>query len=739
MSNNRRCLTRGFAYLVGSMLAGTVSAQALAATSLDVDNSSGGSVEAAADARDGNAAQGAQDDADILVTGQRQITSAGALGDLTPMSTPFSTTAVSSAQIEDLQPVSLYGVFAGAAAVTRQAAGEFNAWSSYLTIRGLPIASTSGSIRMNGVPNNLFGVTLPSEFVDEVQLLKGATGFMYGFAAPGGIVNYVTKSPTSQRTLAFDVGFRSDGLFQGHADYGDRIAALGDMGFRINVLHQEGDASQGTFVRRDAAALALDTELTPNLRWTVDALYQRTRLRKPTPIFYLPNYTSTTLPEFDSNWINPQPNSSYDLSSFWDVSTDLSWRFAPKWDVRLNFGKSRNRHTLSLDYIYLMNSTGLYQDRTYDSLYVYDFTTAQLKIAGQVNTGPFEHNLVMGANYQENSSDIGYNYFVQSYVARGSRYLSGTTELDYVPQYNGTQATVPQSGNKQKAVFFSDTINFSDWSIIAGLRYTAFDQRTSTWSFASGPGVETRQLYSTDALTPTIAVLFKPSTHTTLYASYVESLEPGTTVGNSYANAGEQLGPIRSKQYEIGAKFTNADLNATLAFFRLDRGTGYANASNVYVQDGVARYQGIDATVDWKITPRLRALVSGLYLDKSEYLNSSVAWLVGKDLPGAYRFSGVIQLDYAPPVIEGLSFNARARYTDKTTAYQNSTRQLTLTTPSYTIFDLGVRYVSGTEPKLTYRLGVNNLLDKAYWIGGSAQYVFFGDRRTIYASISASF
>ncbi|CAB3664782.1 hypothetical protein LMG27174_01838 [Paraburkholderia rhynchosiae] len=40
--------------------------------------------------------------------------------------------------------------------------------------------------------------------------------------------------------------------------------------------------------------------------------------------------------------------------------------------------------------------------------------------------------------------------------------------------------------------------------------------------------------------------MFKLAPTTTLYTSYVESLQAGTRVGDTYANRGELLKPVRS-------------------------------------------------------------------------------------------------------------------------------------------------------------------------------------------------
>ena len=52
----------------------------------------------------------------------------------------------------------------------------------------------------------------------------------------------------------------------------------------------------------------------------------------------------------------------------------------------------------------------------------------------------------------------------------------------------------------------------------------------------------------------------------------MKSLEQGSSVGNSFANAGAQLDPLQSKQYELGYKIEKPGWQAAAALFRIDRG-----------------------------------------------------------------------------------------------------------------------------------------------------------------------
>jgi len=116
--------------------------------------------------------------------------SSGALGTRSQLDTPFSTTIVTDEQLQEMQPAKLGDVFMRDASVSDNS-NPYNAWASYVTVRGMQL-DWQNAFKIDGLPFNAYGVTMPYEQLESVQLLKGLSGFMYGFGAPGGIVNYVT-------------------------------------------------------------------------------------------------------------------------------------------------------------------------------------------------------------------------------------------------------------------------------------------------------------------------------------------------------------------------------------------------------------------------------------------------------------------------------------------------------------------------------------------------------------------
>ncbi|MEK6297926.1 MAG: TonB-dependent receptor plug domain-containing protein, partial [Paraburkholderia tropica] len=239
--------------------------------------------------------------ATVTINGTRQQApkvSSGALGTRSDLETPFSTRVVAQQELEDRQVKSLGKVFSEDAAV--MSLGDtysFNAYS--INVRGIPLDDYNG-YKINGLPFYMTTVELPVESFESIQLLKGASGFMYGFGAPGGIINFLTKKPTDTFTFSADVGYSSDSVFSQHIDTGGRFGPDSMFGYRFNITHEQGDTYNDTHVLRNSESLSLDARLTRSLTWTFDGLYQSRKVDGGIQDVMLSDYTGSSLPRAPS-------------------------------------------------------------------------------------------------------------------------------------------------------------------------------------------------------------------------------------------------------------------------------------------------------------------------------------------------------------------------------------------------------------------------------------------------------
>ena len=513
---------------------------------------------------------------------QRPVSN-GALGAKSQLDTPFSTTVVGGEDLTDRQVKKLGEVFSLDASASDNS-NAYNSWASYLTVRGMQLDWQNG-YRIDGLPFVGYGMTMPYDHFEQIELLKGLSGFMYGFVTPGGVVNYVTKKPTATPVRQIDVGIFSDNVWSEHIDLGGRAGEDQRFGYRINYTHEDGKLFSGTQIKRDSFSLALDAKLTQDLTWSFNSIYQDRRTTAQSPSFYTGSYVSGSLPSPISGARKDLAGGDQHLGTTLQLyTTGLQYQLNPDWSLSADYSYSAVTRSRNEGTYYLTNSSGAYTEARYDGAQGHRYTQLQAMLQGRFRTGPFSHQLVLGAAGNKQLNDYSAND-VFTTLAGGN--INNANNNMY---YSTTGFRLYRNSDiSQQSAFVSDTMQLSErWSILGGLRYTNYEQNSYNTAGA------TTSVYRKNVTTPTVALMYKPEPNTTLYGSYVESLEPGSLVGVTYANSGAQLKPLTSKQYEVGAKTDQSKWSATAAVFRIERGAEYANASNVLVQDGLSIFQGLE-------------------------------------------------------------------------------------------------------------------------------------------------
>jgi iron complex outermembrane recepter protein len=644
----------------------------------------------------------------------------GALGTRSQLDTPFSTTVVDRKQLDAYQPTKLGDVFMGDASVTDNS-DTTNAWANRVSVRGLSL-DWANAYYIDGVPFDSYGVTMPYEMFQRVELLKGLSGFMYGFASPGGIINFVMPVAPDKPVRSIDVGFSSNSLWTEHADLSQRFGPNQMFGARVNATHESGGLYNDGHLNRNSVSLALDAQLTKDLSADFKMLDQRRTVDGIESSIQTFSYTGSILPT-PINADSPQLNSRGEsLTTAFDYYRGrVVYRLAPEWTASLIYGygtSTRNRDESSLA---LLNAAGDYTDNRY---YGHEGSQSELwqaMLNGTVHTGPFTHQLVFGAQQQTHKDYYEANDFYGA-IGTGNIYTQNTNA--WYPTFGAN--TTPSDKITQKVLFASDTIQLTQrWSLLAGLRYTDYAQDSYT------NGVVSSQYNENGVLTPTAALMYKLDPSTTIYASYVESLEPGSLVTTPYANAGSVLNPLRSRQYELGIKTAHESWSATAALFRIERGSTYANDQNVYVQDGQTIYEGFEMGAAANLTNQWNIAGSLQYLD-TWYAKGSA--YNGQRAVGAPRWTLAAHVGYTPAVLSQVEFALDSKYTGNVTLRPDGS----LYVPGYMLFNLGATYrtkLAGHDA--TFRLALDNVFNRNYWEYQTQDYIRPGDPRIL--SLSAKF
>ena len=627
----------------------------------------------------------------------------GALGNRALKDMPYSIESFSQSLIENKQARSLADITKGDASVNLMPDNLVQE-NNTLAIRGMSPDFATG-YKIDGMNARVRSSDLPLEHLERIEILKGASGFLYGFGRPGGIINYVLKRPTDQNFRSLSIQIMDSGLALIHGDVGGRLGGDDHFGYRANLIHESGS----TYIddgdsRRNSASVAFDWEVTPDLVWQVDTLLAKHIRTGGGNTIFVSN-TDGSIRNFrigkplepidGSRRLNPSSVSRYG-SIQETYSTSIFWHFAPGWTLNLAYRYSNNGREFLASSI-LSDSVGNYSLFLLNAANRFKSTQSQALISGVFTTGMISHELAIGFSYGKFSSFREGSFIPIPNIGNLSNPVEVSNPFDRVLSYK--DAHIEFATNRQQELFLSDTLHLGDnWDIILGLRYGNLNFKFTN--------------YDENAITPSIAAVFRPMNALSIYGSYVEALEAGATAPNTAINANEIFPPLVSKQYEFGAKAESDDWSASAALFRIERGLTYTTTNNVFTQDGKARYQGLELNGKFRLGSRWLLTASAMWLDATNQKTTG-GTLDGKRIGAVAREQVSLYSEYRMAEFP-LTLTAGARYVSK--------RPLDPGNQFYvgdvTLFDIGMRYAMETagQKKLILRLNVDNLTDEAYWL-----------------------
>lgn len=646
--------------------------------------------------------------------------SSGALGRKSELDTPFSTKAVSSDEIEDRLATSISEVLKYDASVTA-ISPPISTHPATIQMRGLRLDDLNG-YKINGLANINRGTEMPLEMFESVEVLKGLSGYMYGFGSPGGIVNYVSKRPTTEKSFSAALGYQQGGAIKEHIDMGGHLGEEGSVGYRLNLLHEDGDLKEESgAINRDAAGLNLAWRISPDLALTYDTIYQRRKSVGGTDIIIAPQYKIPAPIAGDTalNSVGAGSDVEYVLAT-----TGLEYRLAPEWVLNASYRTADSTRVYKKDQYYITDNAFNYKDRVTSELHGYHFDQVQADIAGKFSTGGLGHEVIFGLMSQNLVSTSSVTT-PKVYLGTGNLYAPNILNV-WAVNYSG--GTYRDQATRQDAAFASDTIKLNEqWSVLAGLRYTQYVDNAY-----SNKGALTAS-YSANKTTPTLALMFKPAADTTLYGSYVEALEQASSAPTSTVNANQTFAPIKSKQSEVGVKTERSFWNASAALFRIERGAQYTNAANVYVADGQTKYQGLEFNTVVQATKDLSIEGGLMLLDAT--LEDAAPGYSGKRAVAAPRRQMSIQATLRD-VLPGLALHAGAQYLGELAMDAANANTLSGTT----LFDAGFNYRHRYFGKMvSVRGNISNIGNRKYWTIYQENYLNIGAPRTASLNVRVDF
>jgi iron complex outermembrane receptor protein len=686
---------------------------------------------------------------EVVISGNKPFTAERAtIGGFTEaplLQTPASITVIGREQMQD------FGIHNSTDAMKLDASvsDSYNAvgYAEQFSIRGFALDNTS-SYRKDGIA--IPGDTqIPLENKERIEVLKGLAGLQAGVAAPGGIVNYVTKRPTVNDLRSVTLEARERGTVYGSVDLGGRFADR-RFGYRINAAAEKlRSYVKGADGERQFVSAAFDWHITPDALLQFDADYQhKSQLTAPGYQLIrntsLPTGVSPTMLLNDQPWAKPVDTRST------NAGLRFEYRFNDAWHATV----SMNKHWFKRDdftafpYGCSNEGEGFYPGYCSNGDYdVYDYQSvgeskspfgAQALLQGRFATGAVRHELTVGTSLFTRSDKFG--DYVYDFAGTSNIYRNAI-----VPPAPGNPTTGPvfeRRSENERALFAQDVAALTpQLKLHTGLRYVQVRRDEYIADENSRVANAPRFYAHSDEgfALPSVALVYSVNQDWNVYGALTHGLEHGGIAPLGTSNHDTALAPSRSKQFEFGVKGAiNNDTTVSAALFEIRKGHEFTDLSNTYVRRGDSTHRGFELSAQGRASAQLQYGLSLLALNTKQE-GTGQADFDGKRVTDVPNFKSSAWAEYTVPAVPGLKVNAAWQYSGAK-AFDLAN---TVMVPGYHLFDLGAAYTTrllGTAT--TLRVGVNNVFDKFYWrdvtpaLGG---YLLPGAPRTFRVSAQFDF
>ncbi|WP_024690111.1 TonB-dependent siderophore receptor [Pseudomonas tremae] len=667
--------------------------------------------------------------------------------------TPQSISVVTKDQMKAQGAENLSQMLRYSAAVVPETRGSTASRLDMLSIRGFSPELYLDGLRM---PGNRDAAPQKDAFdLERVEVLRGPASVLYGQASPSGVVNMVSKLPT-------DTPFHEIGLTYGTFnkkrttfDFGGPVDDQGVYSYRLSGLYDDADGQiEHTETRRQSIASAFT--------WRPD---------DATSLTLLANYQSDpkgasygSMPAYGS--VVNSPTGRHIDFDFYDGEKDFEKSDREYHAVGYMFEHHLNNVWTFRQNARYMRSEGLYRSiyNGWGTLETDYRTSRRATIATDVNldsytldnqmqasfdTGPLQHTLLLGADYQNTSTDTK------------AGYGTGPT-LDIFDPVYGSPVEVPaytESGtqrDQQKGLYLQEQLKWDKWVLLMGGRYDWAESSNSSSNLTSR--VKTRSSADSEAFTGRMGLVYLFDNGLAPYVSYSESFEPQSGTGLD----GSLFDPTEGTQYELGVKYQPPGSNSfiTAAIFDLRRSNvltqdpegNMCNGSVCQVQTGEVQSRGFELEGKASLNDNLDITAAYAYLDnrvtKSNNAVNVTSGIIddapgrevavkGTTAPAIPRHTASAWADYTfhDGQLKGAGVGGGARYVGASWGDEANT----LKVPGYTLFDAVVHYdipnISNTMDNLRLALNVTNLTNKEYVASCyTYSWCWYGSQRTVQAS-----
>ncbi len=618
--------------------------------------------------------------------------------------------------------------------------------------------------------------------IERVEVIKGPAAALFGNAAPGGIINRVTKKPLLQRQHTVSVNTGSWGTLKTYGDFTGPLNESKSLLYRLNLGYETTDGYRD-LQGRNTLTIAPSFSFIPNekTRFNVDITYYRldgkvdrgqtifgdadlysvpiTRSLSATNDFLRETQMNISLGLTHKITDNLSFNSTYLNSSY---SEDLREHNQANSYYMQQQGKANTGDPTKILMQALLRQR-TFRNNSFNNYFNYNFTTGLVK-----------HTLL-----------VGYDYFQVELLPGASQLTAGgyllkngktTTTFNparlntYVVDANNNPVTnvavfdlnKPTTGNVMKetgkyiftsgntkptlqtshGVYLQEQLEVSIVKLLLGLRKEFFMDYINYKE-------NNEEKIEQQALIPRVGLVITANDNINFYSTWMKGFEPQTAAIQSDPDRyGGPFDPVYSELYEMGVKtdWFNNRLSATASVFKIIQQNSLYDAfpavigkPDLKMQIGEEESNGFEFDLAGEITPNWSILANYAYIDARI---TKTAQNNEKDFdmqrPSTPHHSGNIWTKYI--ITEGplkhLGFGAG--YNFVTERYgQVGRRTNTTVYPGYGLVNAVLYYKIN---QIQLQLNLNNVLNQTHWVGGYDKLRSFpGAPRNINASVTYKF
>lgn len=618
--------------------------------------------------------------------------------------------------------------------------------------------------------------------IERVEVIKGPASALFGNAAPGGVINRVTKKPLFENKNSITVGVGSWNTLKTYGDFTGPLNPKKTLLYRLNLGYEKTDSFrdlQGS----ESIIAAPSFSYIPNEKThiNVDFVYQNFNGKidrgqsvpadgnvYSTPIsrslsaandFLKENTLNTTiaLTHKFSDHISLNAiylNSSYSEDMLEHTQANLYYK-------QIGNGANAFRYADPNKVMMTANQRKRYfANNSFNTYFNFNF-----------NTGILKHKLLVGYDYfiseqKAGSSSIsaqGYlskdktkvvnTYTTTANVLAGSVQtpttnvpvfdlydpIAGNAYKD-ISKYIWKQNTLNPYEEYSHGVYMQEQIDISIVKLLIGLRQEWFTETLNK---------ETTKEISrqTSAFIPRVGLVVEASENINLYSTWVKGFQPqGANIQSDPDRYGGPFDYMKSELYEVGLKteWFNKRLSATLAIFKITQENSLEQSPKAGKADWRVpvdeESNGFELDVAGQILPNFSVVANYAYTDARIVKLKEEGAI--KDLnvqrPSTPRHAANLWTKYIfeNGSLKGLGAGIGVSYASERLG-QVGRRATAASYPDYTLLN-AVLYYKVKDVQL--QLNVNNVLNRTYWISGYDNLRNFpGAPRNINASVTYQF